>query len=86
MSTNVSLPPETEAYAKSLIASGFYSSMSEVVREALRLHRKYEQLYLKELHEELKLAADQVDKGETEPHDMQGIIDEVHAEKTRRKK
>lgn len=81
MSTNVSLPPETEAYAKSLVASGFYSSMSEVVREALRLHKRYEQLYLQDLHRELSLAAAQIDGGQTEPHDMQDIIATAKAER-----
>ena len=81
MSTNVSLTPETEEYAKRLVASGFYSSMSEVVREALRLHRKCETLYLRDLHQELTLAADQIDNGQTESHDMQEIIDRVDAKK-----
>ncbi len=85
MSTNVSLTPEIEKYAKNLVASGFYRSMSEVVREALRLHRKYEGLYLHDLHRELSLAADQIDSGQTEPHNMQEIIDRVNAKRARRK-
>ncbi len=85
MSTNVSLTPETEEYAKSLVASGFYKSISEVVRESLRLHRKLENLYLQELHQELNLAADQIDTKQTEPHDMQDIIDRVDAKRARRK-
>ncbi len=84
MSTNVSLTPETEAYAKSLVASGFYNSISEVVRESLRLHRKLENLYLQELHQELSLAANQIDNKQTEPHDMQDIIDRVDAKRAAR--
>jgi hypothetical protein len=64
---------------------GFYGSISEVVREALRLHRKYERLYLRDLHKELKLAADQIDSDQTEPHDMKEIIDRVNAKRLRRK-
>ena len=85
MSTNVSLTPEIEEYAKNLVAGGFYSSISEVVREALRLHRKHEELYLRDLHKELNLAAGQIDSGQTEPHDMQEIIDRVKAKRARRK-
>ncbi|MGR3218272.1 MAG: type II toxin-antitoxin system ParD family antitoxin [Candidatus Anammoxibacter sp.] len=85
MSTNVSLTPDIEKYAKNLVESGFYTSMSEVVREALRLHRKHEELYLRDLHNELNLAADQIDNGQTEPHNMQEIIDEVKAERPERK-
>ncbi len=85
MGTNVSLTPEIEEYAKSLVASGFYGSISEVVRETLRLHRKHEELYLRELHKELNIAADQIDSGKTESHDMQIIIDRVNAKRARRK-
>jgi antitoxin ParD1/3/4 len=85
MSTNVSLTPDIEKYAKSLVASGFYGSISEVVREALRLHRKHEVLYLHDLHKELNIAADQIDSGQTEPHDMQKIIERVNAKRVRRK-
>ena len=85
MSTNVSLTPDIEEYVKNLVASGFYGSISEVVREALRLHRKYEGLYLSDLHKELNLAADQIDSGQTEPHDMQKFIDRVIAKRVRRK-
>ena len=36
MTTNVSLTPELERFAKEQVASGDYSSVSEVVRDALR--------------------------------------------------
>ncbi len=85
MSTNVSLTPDIEKYAKSLVASGFHGSISEVAREALRLHRKHKELYLRDLHKELNLAADQIDSGQTKPQDMQKIIDRVNAKRVRRK-
>ncbi len=85
MSTNVSLTPDIEKYAKSLVASGFYGSISEGGRESLRLHRKHEELYLHGLHKELNLAANQIDSGQTKPHDMQKIIDRVNAKRVRRK-
>ena len=37
---NVSLTPELERYARSKVESGRYNSVSEVVREALRLSQK----------------------------------------------
>ena len=36
MTLNISLTPELEAYVQRKLASGLYSSASEVVREALR--------------------------------------------------
>ena len=50
----------------SRMRSGFYSSISEVAREALRLHRKHEELYLRDLHKELNLVANQIDRGQTD--------------------
>ncbi len=81
MSTNVSLTPELEAYAQSLVASGSYKSVSEFIREAIRLHRNYEKLYLRELRNELSLAAGQIDNGQTELHSMDSIMDEVRSER-----
>ncbi|MFI5023631.1 MAG: type II toxin-antitoxin system ParD family antitoxin [Alphaproteobacteria bacterium] len=39
---NVSLPPQLEEWVKQKVASGLYTSASEVVREALRLLADYE--------------------------------------------
>ncbi len=80
MSTKVSLTPELEAYAQSQVASGFYKPVSEFVREAIRLHRNYEKLYLRELQNELSLAANQIDHDQTEPHSMRSIMNDVHSE------
>lgn len=41
MSLNVSLPPELESRVREHVASGLYSSASEVIREALRLFETY---------------------------------------------
>lgn len=42
MSLNVSLPPELESRVRQHVASGLYSSASEVIREALRLFEAYQ--------------------------------------------
>jgi antitoxin ParD1/3/4 len=44
MTMNVSLSPQLEAMVKAKVASGLYTSASEVVREALRLMEQQDQL------------------------------------------
>ena len=43
MTTNVSLPPALEKFARDCVADGRYSNVSEVVRSALRLLQEYEE-------------------------------------------
>ena len=43
MTTNVSLPPALEKFARDCIADGRYSNVSEVVRSAMRLLQEYEE-------------------------------------------
>jgi len=43
MSLNISLPIELENRVRSHVASGMYGSVSEVIREALRLFESYHQ-------------------------------------------
>jgi antitoxin ParD1/3/4 len=47
MGTNVSLTPELESFAKSCVESGRYNSVSEVMRNALRLLQDKEEKRLK---------------------------------------
>ena len=42
MALNISLPPKLEAQVRKRVDSGLYGSVSEVVREALRLFETYE--------------------------------------------
>jgi antitoxin ParD1/3/4 len=44
MSMNVNLSPQLEAMVKAKVASGLYTSASEVVREALSLMEQQDQL------------------------------------------
>jgi antitoxin ParD1/3/4 len=46
MTMNVNLPPQLEAMVKAKVASGRYTSASEVVSEALRLMKQQDQLTL----------------------------------------
>ncbi len=43
MSTNVSLSPALEQFARDCVAEGRYNNVSEVVRAALRLLQEYEE-------------------------------------------
>jgi antitoxin ParD1/3/4 len=49
MTLSISLTPQLEESVRARIASGMYSSASEVVREALRLLEEYDQLHGKRL-------------------------------------
>ncbi len=49
MTLSISLTPQLENMIHAKIASGMYSSASEVVREALRLFEEYNQLRSKRL-------------------------------------
>ena len=83
MSTNISLTPELEEYARRKVASGLYGSVSEFMRDAVRLHRNQDiehNLYLREMHRELDRAAAEIDRGEITPFNIQEIFDEVDAE------
>ena len=81
MSTNVSLTPALENYVKNKVAQGFYGSVSEFIREAIRLYRKQDLEYLQEMHANLDEAAREIDLGEISSLNMQEIMDEVDAER-----
>lgn len=80
MSTNVSLTPELEEYAKGKVAQGLYSSMSELMRDALRLLRRNDIEYQQEMNSELNQAALEIDQGDITPLNMKEIINEVDSE------
>jgi len=82
MSTNVSLTPELEEYAKAKVQQGLYGSMSELVRDALRLLRKQDIEYTQAIQVELKQAASEIDQGNISPLAMQEIIEEAESEFT----
>jgi len=82
MSTNVSLTPELEEYAKAKVQQGLYGSMSELVRDALRLLRKQDIEYTQAIQAELKQAASEIDQGNISPLVMQEIIEEAESEFT----
>ena len=83
MSTNISLTPELEQYAKNQVSSGLYTSVSEFMREAVRLHREKNlehQLYLHEMHKELSTASAEIDRGEISPLNLQKLTEQAFSE------
>jgi antitoxin ParD1/3/4 len=64
---NVSLTPELEKFVAYKVASGRYTSASEVVREALRLLEEHEAsraAQLEEFNRELRRRIESADRGE----------------------
>ena len=64
---NISLTRELEEFIARKVKKGLYKSASEVVREALRLLRERDRTaegQLAELHREIQVGLDQLDRGE----------------------
>ncbi len=67
---NVSLTPELERLVSEKVASGLYTSASEVVREGLRLLQERDRrlaLELDALRRDLEVGEGQLDRGEGTP-------------------
>lgn len=60
---NVSLTPELEKYVKDKVATGRYTSASEVIREALRDYQEREE-YQEYLKREVQKGIDSLDRGD----------------------
>ena len=76
---NVSVGKDFEEFVKSKVASGDYASVSEVVRDGLRLLKEKEQILearLQSLRSEIQKGIDQADNGEF--LDGQYVMDELH--------
>ncbi len=85
MSTNISLTPELENYAKDQVSSGLYNSVSEFMREAVRLHREKNiehQLYLQAMQQELSRAEVEIEQGNISPFNMDEITKRAFQEMT----
>ena len=70
---NISLNPHFEELVKGKVESGHYNSVSEVMREALRLleeRDQFRELRLEELRREIQKG---IDSGEATPLDMEEI-------------
>lgn len=79
---DISLTSQLEKVVKEKVASGLYSSASEVVGEALRLlddHDRLQQINLERLRSDVQQG---LDSGESAPLDMEAI--KAEARKRRR--
>jgi antitoxin ParD1/3/4 len=84
---NVSLTPQLESYVKQKVAAGMYNSVSEVMREALRLLEERDTLKgikLAALRRDLQEGIDELDRGEGTPLDMAEIKSKARAIKESR--
>lgn len=81
---NVSLTPQLERYVKQKVATGMYNSVSEVMREALRLleeHDALKNMKLAALRRDLQEGIDELDRGEGTPLNMDAIKAKARAMK-----
>lgn len=79
---NVSLPRELAAFVEDEVASGDYSTASEVVRDALRLLRREREQYEQKmaiLRRELQIGMDDIEAGRISTRSVQDIAREVLA-------
>lgn len=64
---NVSLTPELEKFLQEKVSSGMYNSVSEVIRESLRLMLTHDHLQtqrIAQLNQAIELGMDQLARGE----------------------
>lgn len=84
---NVSLTTRLEKYIASKVASGDYSTASEVVREALRAlqaEERSKKAAHRQLRKEIKEAAEQLDRGEWVPAEQ--VFRELRQAQRRRRR
>jgi antitoxin ParD1/3/4 len=85
---NVSLPAALADFVEKEVASGAYSTASEVVRDGLRIlqrERAAREERLAILRREIQIARDEVDAGQFSEASIMDILAEVRAEQERKK-
>lgn len=73
MTMNVNLSPQLEDMVKQKVASGLYTSASEVVREALRLMEEQDQLRAAKLEQLRQDIREGLNSGKPTPWDVEEI-------------
>ncbi len=84
---NISLTPQLESYIKEKVDTGLYHSVSEVVREALRLLEERDELKavkLQALRQDIAEGLAELDQGLGRPADLQAIKSEARQRRARR--
>jgi antitoxin ParD1/3/4 len=86
---NVSLTPQLDKFVVKKVASGRYTSASEVIREALRLMEERDQARTAELtafHDELSQRLKSLDRGEhVDPVSVRKRIEKKSSERRRQR-
>jgi antitoxin ParD1/3/4 len=85
MGMNINLTPQLEDLVRQKVASGLYTSASEVVREALRLMEEKDRLLGAKLDQLRQDIRDGVNSGPAEPWDPEEIKREGRARLAARK-
>jgi antitoxin ParD1/3/4 len=85
MPMNVNLTPQLEALVKQKVASGLYSSASEVVREALRLMEEQDSIRAIKLEQLRQDIRDGLNSGDPEPLNIEIIKQEGRARRNLQK-
>lgn len=86
---NVSLPAELAAFVEGEVASGGYSTASEVVRDALRLLRREREQYEQKmavLRREIQIGMDDIEAGRISDRTVEDIAAETRAAAVARRK
>lgn len=73
MGMNVNLTPQLEEMVRRKVASGLYTSASEVVREALRLMEEQDQVRAARLQQLRSDIREGLESGESEPWDPEQV-------------
>lgn len=84
MTMNVNLTPQIEEMVRRKVASGLYTSASEVVREALRLMDEKDRVRAVKLEQLRQDLRDGLDSGEPTPWDPEEIKREGRKRRTAR--
>jgi antitoxin ParD1/3/4 len=85
MGMNINLTPQLEALVRQKVASGLYTSASEVVREALRLMDEKDQLLSAKLDQLRQDIREGLDSGPATPWDPDEIKRQGRARREARK-
>ncbi|MCC6221037.1 MAG: type II toxin-antitoxin system ParD family antitoxin [Deltaproteobacteria bacterium] len=73
---NISLTPELRDFISKKLESGMYHSVSEVIREGLRLLKEQDelkQIRLRDLRHEVAVGLESLDNGEGEEYDEESL-------------
>ena len=82
MTMNVNLSPQLEEMVRQKVASGLYTSASEVVREALRLMEEYDRVRAAKLEQLRQDIQEGLASGEPTPWDPEEIKREGRRRRT----